>query len=105
MRQQSRGWSLEVAPAPKKAARRKNNNEDQAAISNHPDAFLSSPFCHSFPLSAESSAEEAVSKAGKMERCFPFSRKMSQYICHLCFQGTLVPWKQPQPSGSVERKS
>lgn len=43
-RRRSRGWSLEVAPAPRKAAGRKNNNENQAAISNHPAAFVSSPF-------------------------------------------------------------
>lgn len=31
-----------MAPALRKG--RKNNNENQAAISNHPDAFVSSPF-------------------------------------------------------------
>lgn len=62
----SNGWSLEVVPAPRKAAGRKNNNENQAAISNHPDAFVSSPFAIlSLCLSAESSPEETVNKTGK----------------------------------------
>lgn len=45
-RQQSCGcsWSLEVVSAPRKAAGMKNNSENQAAISNHPNAFVSSPF-------------------------------------------------------------
>lgn len=45
-RQRSRGygWSLEVVSAPRRAAGMKNNSENHAAISNHPNAFVSSPF-------------------------------------------------------------